>query len=276
MDTYSPKSKTFLYIMLIILALGITIPIIWVFFLTFKDNREFFSSPFTVPKSINWDNYVRAIKTTNLLNSYKNSLIITISSITLSLIISVPASYALARLKFKWNKGIYLYFIIGLVVPVFSVIYPLFIINKEMGLINNYLSVILPNVAFAVPINTLILVGFMKTIPKELEEADVIDGGDIFSILFRIIIPISTQGISAVVIFNFIQFWNDFAVPFIMLGKDSMKTLPVVMTFFNAQYGTDFPGMAAGLVMSMVPTLIFYGLFQKYVMRGMTAGAVKG
>jgi raffinose/stachyose/melibiose transport system permease protein len=268
--------KVFYYIILGILLLWIIIPLIWVIFLTFKDRRAFFLDPLGIPKNFDFANYRAAMKTVNIGRGYLNSLILTFGSMALTMLISIPASFALSRFDFKARNFIYTAFSMGVVIPIFTAIYPTYLISLFGGIVNTRISVILPMTAFMLPTSLILMVGYFKTIPKELEEAVVIDGGGVWTLLFRIFLPLCLPIISTAGTFMFLGGWNDFAMPYVLLNKDRLKPLTVLMTFFQGQYGTNYPAMAAGLVLSMLPVLVVYAIFQRYVIEGMTAGAIKG
>lgn len=268
--------KIFYYTVLIILFLGIIIPLLWLVFLTFKTPQEFYLNPLSLPASPNFNNYFSGAKQSNIMQAFKNSFILTLGEIILTMLISVPAAFALARFDFKINSFLFSAFSLGVIIPPFTAIYPVFVVIKSLGLVNTHLGVIIPNSAFMISTSLILMVGHFKTFPKELEEAAFMDGANIWRLLLQIFIPISVPVLATCATFQFLGGWNDFVFPYILLNKNSYKPLTVVMSLFRGQYGTDYPGMAATVVMAIVPVLIAYCLLQKYVVDGMTAGAVKG
>jgi raffinose/stachyose/melibiose transport system permease protein len=270
------RKKIFCYIILTIILLWIIIPLLWVVFLTFKERRSFYLDPLSIPKNLSLINYRTALKTINIGQGYINSIILTLGSMALTMTISIPASFALSRLDFKGKYLIYMAFSMGVIIPGFTSIYPIYIISKALGIVNTLLSVIFPMTAFALPTSLILMVGYFKTIPKELEEAVIIDGGGVWTLLFNIFLPLCLPIISTASIFMFLGCWNNFVMPYILLNRDKLKPLTVLITLFQGQYQTNYPAMAAGLTLSMLPVLIAYSIFQRYVIEGMITGAVKG
>ena len=268
--------KFFYYGILIILFFGIIIPLIWLVFLTFKTDQEFYLSPLSWPKKWTFDNYITGANQSHIFRSFRNSLILTISEMALTMFLTIPASFALARFKFKGNMFLYTMFSLGVIIPAFTAIYPVFIIMNRLGLVNQYLGVIIPNAAFAISTSLILMVGHFKTFPRELEEAAFIDGANIWKILTQIFIPVCVPILATTATFQFLGGWNDFVFPFILLNRNALKPLTVIMSVFRGQYATNYPAMAATVTLAIIPVLIAYSLLQKYVVEGMTAGAVKG
>jgi raffinose/stachyose/melibiose transport system permease protein len=179
-------------------------------------------------------------------------------------------------MTWKLSGLVYNLFLLGMMIPVYALIIPLFSIFKSMGLLNTYLSVIIPQIAVGLPMSIFIICGFMRGIPRDLEEAAIIDGCSIFRCFFSIILPIAKSSVVTVAVVQFINVWNDLLLPRIFLTDSEMMTLPVGLTNFQAMYSTDYVGEVAAVIITIIPTIIVYIILHKQIMEGMVAGAVKG
>jgi len=265
-----------IYFILIFFTILFLYPIIWLFLNSFKDSTELFDSPWSFPASLSLDNYKRAIIFGNIGRYFMNSLIVTIIVVLLSTILSAMAAYGIERLRWKKSKFILSIFLLGLTIPSHATIVPLFSIFNSIRINNTYIAVIIPHIVFTIPISIFILTGFFQSIPLEMEEAAFIDGYSIPKSFIKIIIPISTPSIVTVSVITFITAWNDLLFPQIFLSDPSMMTLPVGLTTFNGRYSTDYVGMIAAVVITIIPSIITYSIMHKRIIDGMVTGAVKG
>ncbi len=266
----------FKYIILIAFAIMCLYPIIWMFLASFKTNDELYINPWGFPQSIRFDNYIRAIVEGNVGTYYINSIIITGAVLLVSVCLSFMASYAITRMNWKYSKVVLNIFVLGMLIPVYATIVPLFSIFKTIGLLNTRLAVIISHIAFGFPIAIFIMTGFLSTIPREIEEAAVMEGCSIYRILFNIIFPISRSSVVTVAVIVFLNSWNDLLLPQIFLTDQLKMPLPVGLTEFQGQYYTDYASMIAAVVLVIIPSIIIYILLHKNIMEGMVAGAVKG
>ncbi|RCX10538.1 carbohydrate ABC transporter membrane protein 2 (CUT1 family) [Anaerobacterium chartisolvens] len=264
------------FIILIIFSILCIYPIIWLLLNSFKDNSEIFTNPWGLPKVISFVNYERAIVVGNVGINFLNSVFITVVSVFVAVLLSCMASYGIVRMKWRMSRLLYFLFLIGMSIPSYSAIVPLFNMFNKMGIINKYPAIIIPHIAFALPISIFILSGFFSSILKEMEEAAIIDGCSIIGVFFRIIIPISISSIVTVTVINFINIWNDLLFPQIFLSDINMMPLPVGLTAFSDLYSTDYSGMIAAVIFTIIPTIVAYIFLHNKIMDGMTAGAVKG
>jgi raffinose/stachyose/melibiose transport system permease protein len=186
------------------------------------------------------------------------------------------ATYALTRMKWKLRNSTFLMFMSGMMVPIHAALLPVFLIMRQVKLINTHWSLILPYVAFGIPMAILIFSGFIQTIPRELEEAACIDGCSIYRIFFSIIIPLMKSAISTAAIFTFIQSWNELMFAVVFISKQEFKTLTVGIQSMSGKYYTDWGSIGAALVVATVPTLIIYLLMSKQVQKSLIVGSVKG
>ncbi|MBB5325742.1 raffinose/stachyose/melibiose transport system permease protein [Anoxybacillus tepidamans] len=268
--------KTFIYFILMIYALVNTYPIIWMVINSFKNNIEFSKKPFSLPEVWQFENYKTAWKTAHLDTYLLNSIIVSVSAVILTVFLGALASYFLARFSFKWGKYIYTFFTFGMLIPVHATLVPLFLLMKNLGLLNTHVGLILPYIAFNLPITIFILVSFMKSFPLDIEESAIMDGCGVFRIFWHIILPMTRPALATVVILNFINNWNEFSFALVLVNDESLKTLPLGLANFAGQFTTNYGAQMAGLTLAIIPTIIIYVLLEEHLVKGMTAGAVKG
>ena len=264
------------YALMIVFAIMCLYPLIWLFLASFKTNQELYVNTWGLPSSWSPVNYVNAIVKGNILRYFGNSVIIAVCAVLVTAILATMASYAITRMRWKLSKTTYNIFLLGMMILVYALIIPLFSIFKTMGLLNTYLAVIIPQIAVGLPMSIFIICGFMEGIPRDLEEAAIIDGCSIYRCFTSIILPISKSSIVTVAVVQFINVWNDLLLPRIFLTDSSMMTLPVGLTNFQAMYSTDYVGEIAAVIITIVPTILVYIALHKQIMEGMVAGAVKG
>lgn len=266
----------FKYIILSLFALMCLYPIFWLFISSFKTNTELFDNPWGMPVSFNLDNYVKAIQDGHILQYFGNSVFIAVIAVVVGVILSSMVSYAIARMEWKLSKITLNIFMLGMMIPVYAMIIPLFSMFNKVSLLNTHWSVIIPHIAISFPMSIMIITGFLGSIPRELEEAAVMDGCNIYQIFFRIILPICKSSVVTVGVVAFINVWNDLLLPQIFLTDSSKMTLPVGLTEFQGQYSTNYVTMIAAVIITIIPSVIVYIWLHKNIMEGMVAGAVKG
>lgn len=264
------------YAIVIVFAVLCVYPIIWLLINSFKDNAALYANPWGLPAALNVENYVRAFVVGNIGKYFWNSVLIAVPAVGATVLLSGMAAYGIVRLKWKLSAMVLSLFMLGMMIPTHAVVIPLFSIFNKMGLINSYFSVIIPNVVFGLPVGILIISGFFQTIPKEIEEAAIIDGASIIKTFFKIICPISVSSMITVSVISFITVWNDLLFPQIFLSDPNRMTLPVGLSAFKGRYSTDYVGMIAAVVITIIPTVIIYSILHDKIIEGMTAGAVKG
>lgn len=272
------KKKTTMYIGMILITLLVVFPFIWMVILSLKTNSEIMSSPLSLPKSLNFDNYKNALETLDYLRLYSNTFFVCIISVVVEVIITFLSSFVLSRMVFqnkKIPKFIYEFLIMGLSISPFILLFPVYKINVAMGL-RGKLALIFPYIATSISFNTLLLVSYLKSLPTEIDEAAVIDGCNIWNLMLKVILPMTKPVIATIVIFNVLYIWNEFPFASVMLRDVSDYTLSMGASFFKGNYTVDYGGIVASSIMIIIPELIFYGIFQKNIVEGMTAGAVKG
>ncbi|MBY0012138.1 carbohydrate ABC transporter permease [Paenibacillus typhae] len=279
MPLKKPKSigKILLQVLLILVAVTQIYPLIWLAFFSLKDNSEIFSGDVAgFPKHFLWSNYTKALSEGHILTYFFNSVLVTAVSILLVLILSAMTGYAITRMNWKLSNLTMTIILLGMMVPIHAALLPLFMVLKNAGLLNTYWALIIPYVAFGIPMAVFILGSFFKGVPRELEEAAVIDGCGIYRTFFSIILPLVRPAVSTVAIFTFLSCWNElmFAVTFI--NKESYQTLTVGMMSMVGTYITQWGIIGAGLMITTIPTILIYLLLNKQVQQSMIAGAIKG
>lgn len=268
--------RTVLIIIFSIIAVTSVYPLLWLLINSFKDTTEIMTgASFGLPEFWKIENYTDAIFNRNILKYFINSIFITGFTLLLTTIAAIMLSYALIRMRWKLSIKVNKLVALGILLPSQIVIVPIFIMLRQIHLINNPLSLILTISAFNIPMATLMCCSFLSDIPLEMEEAAVMDGAGIFSILFRVIIPMIKPAIATMVINTFINSWNEFIYSLVLISDDAYKTLPIaLMSYSSGKYGTDYGGMfAAMIITSILPVLLFI-FFSNQVEKTFSAGAI--
>ena len=210
---------------------------------------------------------------------YKNTIILVFTTQIIGLTITFLSSYCLARMEFKsekLQKNLYVFLLIGLIIPSYLLLFPLYRIIVALKIQNTYLSLIMPLTGMAISFNTLIFVGFLRGFPSEIEEAAIMDGCGLFNLCTRVVLPIMKPAFATLIVFNVIYVWNEYPLSATLINDSRKMTISIGASLFKGSYGTDYSGMISAAVLIIVPQLIFYVLLQKNIIEGMTAGAVKG
>lgn len=267
-----------IYVFLIAYTFVSIYPIIWMLFYSFKTNNEIFlTNPFGVPTVFHVENYVRAWHQYNIPIYFLNSIIVAGATIVGTILLSLMFSYATARMKWKLSDAARIYVMAGMYIPVQIIMIPLVILVRNFNLSNSLLSLIIPYTAFELGFSTLVFYGYLKQIPVEMEEAAKIDGANIYTTFFKIVVPLVKPAIATMVIFIFLYAWNEFSMALVLISNDSLKTLPLGLVTFQGQFQTDWGGMGAAMVIASVPTIVIYLLFNRQLENALTVGAaVKG
>lgn len=269
------KSKNrIITIFMTLFALTTLYPIIWMVLNSFKSAREVIANPLGLPQNFDFSNYTKALEAFDFSRYMLNSIIYTVGTIILVLILAAPFAYATSRLNFKWNKKIYAYIQIGLVTPMAIIVNSLFVLLGDLGIRSTYIGTILIYTASALPISVLILYAFMRTLPKELEEAAYIDGCGVIGAFFRIILPMVKSALSMVVIIVFMQYtWNEYFMAFITIDDVKMRPIAVAIGYFSTSRGTEWGLLCAALVMTSIPAVLMYLLMSEKIENALTVGS---
>ncbi len=277
-NTTSKLGMGCIYAFLIFWSLVVIIPMVWVLMTSFKTDQEIFFNTWLPPAKLMFDNFVRAWTKADLGRYFFNSLIVIIPSIFFTLLFSAMAGYVLARYPFKGNRIIFFAFMGGMLFPVALALVPLFFLLQSFKILDSHFGLILVYIAYSLPFTVFFMTGFMKTLPSELIEAAIIDGAGNYQLFFKIIIPLSRNGLVSMGIFNFLGMWNQYILPLVLLTSQKKYVLSQGLAFLQHQqrYQSDWSGLFAAVVIVMVPTLIVYIIFQSQIQKGLTVGALKG
>lgn len=263
-------------VILLIMVIICIYPIVWMFFGSMKDKAEFYTNIWGLPKQTHLDNYIAAWKNADLGRRFINSLIVTLGSMCIMIPVTSCAAYAVARLNFKGKNLIYMYLLLGIMIPAGVLGIPTFTVAMKMGLLNSHFGLMLIYAAQNIAMGMFIMRGFFISLPRELEEAAMIDGCSRFGCFVRIIVPLARAGVATQVIFNGLTIWNDYFMANIMITKDELRTLPLSIANFVGKHSTNYPELFAMLTMATIPVIIVFVLSQKSFIEGVAAGAVKG
>ncbi len=265
-----------IYLILILWGITTVFPFLWVIINSFKPSREVLTSSFSLPKEFTLDNYINAFTRQNILVSYKNSLVISGSVTVGVMILASMMAFAMTRYKFRGKALIYSLIVSSLMFPAFSTIVPVFKMMTSLNLLSKPISVILPQIAGNLSFATLIMMGFLRGLPIEMEEAAYMEGGNVFQVFGKIIVPLSRPSLATVAIFCFLWSYNDLFTQLIMIRRRVKYPVSTLLNEISSQYGTDFGLMASSVTLIIIPVLIIYIFLQKNIISGLTAGAIKG
>ncbi len=267
------------FIIAIVLLAILLFPLYWTIVTSLKTEQEIFRIPPTlIPEVLNTDSYMAQIGTGdfNMFRSFGNSFLIAGSAMIISVILAVPASYSLARYRFKGKKLVLLVFLITQMLPVSVLLTPMFIIYKNLHILNNPLSAILADATIGIPFSVLILKNYFASIPGEMEEAATIDGCNRFTAFLRILLPIAKPGVIVCAVFSFLYAWGDLAYGMTFIQNQELRPITAGIFNFMGQYGTKWSYLTAFAVVTILPVALIFIFMQKYIISGLTNGAVKG
>ncbi|MEN6637246.1 MAG: carbohydrate ABC transporter permease [Clostridiaceae bacterium] len=264
------------WILLIYFAMYTLFPLIWLFISSFKTNTELFADPFSLPVVWQIGNYINALKVSGLIKMMGNSILIGGLSTVLNVLCASMLAYCLSRFRFKGRETIFTFFAAGILVPLNALMVPYFVIISKIGLYDTHAGLILLYSAIGIPMSTFIIRGLMDSLSREIEEAAYIDGCGFFGRYFRIVLPLSRNGLVTAATFQFLTCWNEFVFANLLTSSQNVRTIQLGIRYFTNQFSTDFVSMYAAIVISIVPSIVGYMIFQKQIVSGLTSGAVKG
>lgn len=275
-STFFRKYSITRQVVILALLVIIIFPLYLMLSVSLKTEQEFLSTPFALPKSFQWENYLMAAKRMKISQVLFNSTVITGGALTGLVILGSMAAYPIARMPSKFNNLIFILFISGLTMPFHSAMIPLFKVLRGFGILNTHQGMIVVNIATSMAFSIFLFTGFMRTIPKELEEAAFIDGCSTFKTYWKIIFPLLKTVTATVVIFNTMLIWNDFLKPLLYFAGRKNGTMTTALYSFQGQYETQWTIVFAACTLSSLPLLVVYLTLQKYFIKGIVAGSVKG
>ncbi len=269
--------RTILIAFMLVVALGEIFPLIWMFDFSLAKSGDLFGNQMLVwPDPPQWSNYVKAFEQGNILHYMLNSIIINTITVIATIVISLMVSYACIRMKWKLSGTVLSILMLGMMIPIHATLLPNFIIYDKLDLLDKLPGLLIPYVAFSLPQAIFIMSGFIETVPRELEEAAVIDGCGIYTIIFRIVLPVVKPALVTVAILTFLNTWNEFIMAMTYLSSDTWKTLPFAVTNFAGQYASDVAAQFAVMTLTALPSLIVFIILNKQITKGVMIGAVKG
>lgn len=269
--------KTSVYAFLIALALGQIFPFAWLINYSLVKSSELFGSDFLKwPNPFQWINYYHAWVDGRILLYSMNSLIVVGLSVVFAVLFSFMLAYACVRMEWKLRTLIYSFVMLGMMIPLHATLLPNFMLFSRLRIIDTYWALIIPYTAFSLAFNTMVYSGFLKTIPRALEESALIDGCSIWGAMFKIIAPITKPAMVTVAIMTFIGNWNDFIMVNTFISSDNLRTLPISVYKFQGEYSSNYAIQFACMVLVALPVLLIYFILNKYITEGVTMGAVKG
>lgn len=252
------------------------LPVAFLYFNSVKSLDEFFADPYGLPVTWRWENYRVAWVEARLARTLTNSLLTTVGGVLLNLAVTIPASYVLARSRFRLRPVVYLAFVGGMVVPLQLILLPLLLVMTRLQLSGTVGSLVVAYAALTIPMSVLFLTGFFAALPRSVEEAARVDGASLPRVLVSIVLPLARPGIAAVAILTGVWVWNDFIVALILASRPSIQTLPVgIMSFFGV-YSTEWTLAFASVCIAATPLLAAYLGLTRQFMAGLTSGALKG
>lgn len=262
-------------IIMLVLGFIFMLPVLLIVMNSFKTGKEILTNFVSFPTSLYLDNFTRAMKTMRYASSFMNSAIITILTVIISLTVSYLAAYGILHLKGKLSSGFYIFFILGQVIPFHAVMIAITIMAKNMHLNNSLLGLALMYGGLNCGFGIMTYMGFLKSVPTELEEAAMIDGCGAYRSMMQIVFPLLKPATVTLGVLYFLWCWNDFVFPNIMLGKEELRTITMNLYVFRSSTNTEWDLFIAGLTVSLIPIVIIYILAQKHITSGLTAGAIK-
>jgi raffinose/stachyose/melibiose transport system permease protein len=270
-----PIEKLFAWILLAALAFLNLYPIAIMALSSFKSTREIFMKPFDLPAVWKWKNYANAWERANFAGYFKNSIIVTVLSIAAIILVSSMAAYVIARFEFKFRKILYLYLIAGLALPTRLAIIPIFLLIRSINLQDTLAALVMVYTAGGIAFSMFLLVNFFKKLPRDLEDSARIDGAGPFRIYWQVDLPLLKPALVTVAMFNFIDVWNDFFFPLILLSSKAHKTIPLGLQAFFGEYTVEWDLLFAALNISVLPVLLVFVILSKQFIAGLTEGALK-
>jgi ABC-type glycerol-3-phosphate transport system permease component len=258
---------------MIVIAMGF--PLIWMLYSSLKTNREISRSILALPQAFRWQHFVEAWIEGKLGRLYINSLLITGSSVLIIVVFSSLAAYAFARLTFRGRDALYYLFLIGLLLPSQTVIIPLFVLLRELNLLNTWWALILPYSSWSLALTIYLLKAFYLTLPQELEDAARIDGASLFQVFYLVMLPLVRPAMVTIIILNLVGLWNELLFSLLFIRDDALRTLPAGLLSFYGYHNVDYRLVFSALSITTVPILLLYFFFQKQVIAGLTVGSIE-
>lgn len=274
-NAISKTARRIISIILIILGVTWIYPLIWMLTLSFKESGEVYSNPFGLPKRWYFSNYPEALSQFDFLTYLLNSIIYSVSTVLIVMILGSMFAYCVARMNWKYKNMALSYISLGLIIPAQVIVIPLYLLLQKLGIKNTHLGLILPYSAFALALCILMIYAFLRSLPREIEEAAVIDGCGVYRSFFTIIIPTIRPALSSQIIITFINTWNEFFLAYIMTAKESLRPMTIgLLNFFVGRGLNQWGYIGATMVIASLPAIIIYLFFSEQIENALTVGAI--
>lgn len=271
----TPWGNPIVYILSLLLVLICVVPVLYIILGGFRTNSQITRDPAGLPNPWNFGNYATVVGSSTFWVELVNSLIVSVGTMVGVVVLALMVSFVIARYRFRFSRMLYTLFSAGMMFPITVAITPLYLLLRNLHLINSQLGIILPQIAFGLPQAIIILVPFLQSIPMELEEAAQLDGCSRLGFFARMVLPLSGPGVATIAILSFVASWNAYMLPLFLLNDSTKYTLPLGVQMFSSQHSVDTAQVLAFTSLSMIPALICFTIFQKKIVGGL-AGAVKG
>lgn len=273
--TAKPTGQIMITTILTVLLFVVIAPIIYAVLASFKTNMEIFSSPFSLPNNWNFQNIIDAWNVGNFQKYILNSMLVTVGGMLLVSIVACPAGYAFSKLTFKGNNILFYSILLGMSLPVQAIIIPIFFQLRSMGLVNTLIGLTLVSAAIALPFSIFLMRNTFRDVPREMRESAMMDGAGEWKTFITVMLPLAKPGLVALLIFTFMEIWNDFLLPLVLLMSQNKYTISLGLYSFQGEMATNYALIFGGTVISMIPSIIIYLIFQRSFIEGMTTGANK-
>jgi raffinose/stachyose/melibiose transport system permease protein len=267
---------TLLLIFLSLMALVWLVPFVTIVVTSVRSQGDLISNGiFALPKEIVWANFWRAWNIGHFSIYFRNSLVLILIKVPLGILIASLAAYPLAKMRFRFDSTIFTLFLVGLAIPVHVTLTPLLVMLKQLGIAGHLSALLPPYVVFGLPFQIFVMRGFFRTIPSELLEAARLDGASEFGVFWRIMLPLSLPSLAALFIIDALATWNELLIALVLISADAWRTVPVGLLHFQGQFSSRYTELMAGVLISILPILFIYVFLQRYMVSGLTAGAIK-
>lgn len=271
------RANTLTHFSLSALALIMTFPFLFMLSTSLKGQSQIFDiPPSLIPNHPTFANYLEILTKDGFFRYFLNSLLVASLTTALTVVLSSALAFSFARGTFRFKELIYAFVLLGMMIPPVMLIIPQFLVAKNLGLLNSPLALILVYTCMNLPMQTFLLRGFFEDIPKELEEAAILDGASKSRVYFNVMLPLARPGIAVVAIFTFLYSWDEFPWANVAVNQDSQRTLPIALAFFQSQHLTQWGLVFAGAVLAVIPVLMIFGFFQRYFVAGVASTGMKG
>lgn len=266
----------FVHVILLLFLFVALFPFYTIVLTSLKDNQQIVKGAFALPESWRWDNYVQAWTQARFSTYFRSSVIVVVPVVVVSTFLSLLTGYAFGRMRFPLQRTLFFVFLLGIMVPLEALIIPLYYNLRAIGLVDTYWALILPQIGMSVAFGTFWMYGAFAEVPRDLEDAAIVDGCDSWQALWRILLPAVLPAVMAMMVLFFVWTWNDFLMALVLVSSENLRTLPLGLAFFQGRYTTNVPLTAAGATIVALPVIVMYLLFQRQFIRGVTSGAVQG